>query len=384
MIVGLVLSWFFIGAGFWLGWQLLRQNGRMLLHLDELQKRLDALEFGEESEPAGLPLDSAAPEFDLLDLAGRRHTLAQYRGEPLLLIFFNPACGFCRELMPKLARLEGERSEAGVQRSESSQSQAASAVLDSRPRTLIITSGGAEKNQLFFAQSKLDFPILIQTEMEVTTAYQANGTPTGYLIDKKGNIASQLAVGAEGLLALAEGDPHPGPLSYPMGEGGPGPGEGDRATRFASRSLDRSKIKRDGLKAGTSAPNFRLPRVDGRGELSLEESRGRRVLLVFSAPHCGPCQMLAPQLEAFHREQREISVVLISRGDPKENRTKIEEHGLTFPVVLQQQWEISRLYGMFTTPMAYLIDEAGIIAKDVAVGVGPILTLMAQAKTAPR
>jgi hypothetical protein len=44
------------------------------------------------------------------------------------------------------------------------------------------------------------------------------------------------------------------------------------------------------------------------------------------------------------------------------------------------QWEISRRYAMFATPIAYLIDEAGIIARDVAVGVEPILALMAKAK----
>jgi hypothetical protein len=32
---------------------------------------------------------------------------------------------------------------------------------------------------------------------------------------------------------------------------------------------------------------------------------------------------------------------------------------------------------MFATPVAYLIDEAGIIAQDVAVGLEPILKLMA-------
>src|SRR6266516_1302283 len=52
-------------------------------------------------------------------------------------------------------------------------------------------------------------------------------------------------------------------------------------SRFGNRSLARSKIKRDGLKAGTPAPDFRLPRLDG-GELSLAALRGRRVLLVFS------------------------------------------------------------------------------------------------------
>jgi len=39
---------------------------------------------------------------------------------------------------------------------------------------------------------------------------------------------------------------------------------------------------------------------------------------------------------------------------------------------------------MFSTPVAYLIDEAGIIAADVAVGVETILTLLnhADQKTA--
>src|SRR5207248_2102342 len=158
-----------------------------------------------------------------------------------------------------------------------------------------------------------------------------------------------------------------------------------RAARFNNRSLARSKIKRDGLKAGTAAPDFRLPRLDGRGDLMLSELRSRRVLLVFSSPHCGPCNLLAPALEKFHRENREkegspsprpapsgqgesssaVEVVMISKGEPKENRTKIKEYGLTFPVVLQQQWEISRKYAMLATPVAYLVDEEGVISRDV-------------------
>jgi peroxiredoxin len=154
-------------------------------------------------------------------------------------------------------------------------------------------------------------------------------------------------------------------------------GEGDRANRFNDRSLARSKIKRDGLKAGTRAPDFRLPCLDGT-ERSLHDFRGHSVVLVFSDPHCGPCQALAPQLEKFHCEQTNISVVLISRGKPKENRAKVTEHGLTFPVLLQQRWEISRLYAIFATPVAYLLDEQGVIVKDVAVGVEPIQTLLGE------
>jgi peroxiredoxin len=152
----------------------------------------------------------------------------------------------------------------------------------------------------------------------------------------------------------------------------------DPAKRFGNRSLARSKINRSGLKAGTPAPDFRLPRLDGRGELALSELRDRRVLLVFSDPHCGPCNHLAPQLEKFHQTNPNVSVVMISRGEPKDNRAKVKEHGLTFTIVLQQQWEISRKYAMFATPIAYLIDEAGVITSDVAVGVEPILALLEQ------
>ena len=67
---------------------------------------------------------------------------------------------------------------------------------------------------------------------------------------------------------------------------------------------------------------------------------------------------------------------MISRGDPKENRAKVKEYGLTFSVLLQQWWEISRRYAMFATPIAYLIDELGTVTKEVAVGVEPILALM--------
>jgi hypothetical protein len=65
------------------------------------------------------------------------------------------------------------------------------------------------------------------------------------------------------------------------------------------------------------------------------------------------------------------------QGDREANQAKAAQYGLTFPVVLRRQWEISREYAMFATPVAYLNDEEGVIASDVAVGVEPILALLA-------
>lgn len=144
------------------------------------------------------------------------------------------------------------------------------------------------------------------------------------------------------------------------------------------RSLARSRINRSGLRPGTPAPPFTLPRLDG-GELSLSDYRGRRVLLVFSDPDCGPCDLLAPKLERFARTTPDVNVVMVSRGDPERNRRKASQHGLTFPVVLQHKWKLSREYAMFATPIGYLIDEEGRVGADVAVGMDAILDLPALA-----
>jgi len=85
------------------------------------------------------------------------------------------------------------------------------------------------------------------------------------------------------------------------------------------------------------------------------------------------------QLERQQRRASDLSVVMVSRGDRHANQAKVDKYKLTFPVALQRQWEISRDYGMFGTPIAYLIDEGGMIAADVAVGVEPILGLLSSA-----
>ena len=327
LIAGLITVSAMIVGCLWLYWQLLGQNGRILLRLEELENQLDRLELGAPPHGDELPLDSRAPDFDLTDLSGKQQRLAGFRGQSLLLIFFNPACAFCRDLIPSLQALK---------------------IVN--PVPLVISMGDVERSRQFFAEHKLPFSVLLQGESDVCATYKVKGTPSGYLIDAEGKIASALALGAEPLLALA-----------------------NRSSW--NHSLAKSKIKRDGLKTGTPAPDFHLPLLDGRGNLSLQDFRERRLLIVFSSPHCEPCNKLAPQLEAFHRGRPDVEVVLISKDDPSENLAKVKEHGLSFPVVLQQGWTTSRSYAIFATPAAYLIEQ-GIIASDVVVGVEPILHLL--------
>jgi peroxiredoxin len=72
-------------------------------------------------------------------------------------------------------------------------------------------------------------------------------------------------------------------------------------------------------------------------------------------------------------------VVLVGRGSEEENRNQAEKFGFEFPVVLQDKWKLSKEYGIFATPVAFLIAEDGVIARDVAVGKDAILALAADA-----
>ena len=139
-------------------------------------------------------------------------------------------------------------------------------------------------------------------------------------------------------------------------------------------SLAKSRINRNGLPKGTVAPAFTLPLLHG-GELSLSDYKGRRVLLVFSDPDCGPCNLVAPQLQKLSSQIRDLDFIMVSRGDHEKNKKKAAELGIDFPIVLQDQWKLSREYARFETPIAYLIDERGVIASDVALGPEAIVTL---------
>jgi peroxiredoxin len=341
LLLAAVLPWMAIGFGCWFCYQLVRQNGRILLRLEALEQRLEAPDAEPPSltpsAPSGLAVGSIAPEFELPDLAGTRHCLSEFRGRSVLLIFFNPDCGFCVRMGSDLAALVPEGSYG-------------------QPVPLVVTTGDAQANRQLFERHEIRCPVLLQKDMEVASQYQAHGTPMGYLIDEKGTIASNLAAGAPALLALASAG---------------------SAKAKGNKPLSESRLNRSGLKGGTPAPNFRLARLEG-GDLALEEYRGRQVLLVFSDPQCGPCDQLAPHLERLHHERRDLQVLMVSRQDVETNRQKVAKLGLTFPVVLQKSWEISLLYAMFATPVGYLIDEQGVLASDVAVGVEPILALAAR------
>ena len=345
-----------------LGWavlQLMRQQGRLLLDVDGLKARLTALETYSRSEVAapaaqvGMAPGCAAPEFDLPELRGGSRRLTDYRGRATTLLFFDPACGFCAQLAPTLRHVS--------------------------PRDLVVMSRGERDANLDLVETHgWRGDVLIETGWGVASAYGVHATPTAYRIDAHGSIASHLAMGVDGVIELLGLHTPLTARSLQMRQE-----SATERAREAGLAITPSRIQRNGLAAGTPAPDFMREDLHGN-PVRLTAMRGRSVLLVFSDPGCGPCQEAAPSLQRLHEAHRRDGpqVLMVSRGDVATNVQKVREHGLTFPVVLQDGWEISLQYAIFATPVGYLIDEHGVIAKEVAIGTQAILNLFAAQEVA--
>jgi peroxiredoxin len=341
-------------------YQLVKSQGRLLLRIDDLERRLDALaprdRLGPAAERRGLAVGAEFEPFELPDLDGKSLSLKDLHGKRTLLVNWSTTCGFCDRIAPDLAALSPNLAEDA--------------------RVVLVSRGDIEANRRHAEEHGLDYPILLQGSAQALSAFGKVGTPAAYLLDPAGRVARPLAIGANQVPALAgeltgKGGRKPASLE-PEGRNGRNPLPG-------ARPLAQSRLERDGLKAGTVAPSFALSDLDGQ-TVSLEDFRGRRVLLAFTDTKCGPCDQLLPRLAELDREHRGdgLAVLVVGRGDAEANRRKAARHGVEFPVVLQDGWKLSKEYGIFATPVGFLIDKEGVIGRGVARGVEEILSLASE------
>ena len=161
LVFGTVLPWLLIAVGAWLGFQLVRQSGRILLRLEAIERRLGATTPAQRREPAGLPVGTGAPDFELPDLEGARRKLSEFRGQDLLLVFFNPKCGFCTKVADDLAALPLE---AG----------------GGRAMPLVVTTGDPQENRQLVERHGIRCVVLLQEDGgSVASAHTGRRWATG-------------------------------------------------------------------------------------------------------------------------------------------------------------------------------------------------------------
>jgi thiol-disulfide isomerase/thioredoxin len=115
----------------------------------------------------------SAPDFSLDDRYGRRVSLADFRGKPVLLDFWATWCGPCRESMPELESLHRKYLRRGL--------QVVGVNVEGRaPEVLAYVDQNRYSFQMVFEGGNMSGP--------VARSYGVRSIPRSFLIDARGDI----------------------------------------------------------------------------------------------------------------------------------------------------------------------------------------------------
>lgn len=170
----------------WLLLNLVRQQGRLLLKIDNLEQRLDAngIPTAEQLMPATtLNPGSAAPLFQGITLAGAALDLRALLqdGRDLLLVFISADCAPCKDLLSDLLFWRNTHQPADK---------------------LVLVSSGSREANLGKLGGLIGNDALLQTGHEINDLFGVIATPSALRIGRDGRIAAPLAVGQERIMAL--------------------------------------------------------------------------------------------------------------------------------------------------------------------------------------
>ncbi len=116
------------------------------------------------------------------------------------------------------------------------------------------------------------------------------------------------------------------------------------------------------------APAFAVPALAG-GTVDLSTYKGQVVLLNFWATWCEPCKRELPALESAHNElgDQGLAVIGVNLTDDELTQGRdqaaikayLEQYGVTYPVALDIEGEITNAYRVFPLPTSFFIDGEG-------------------------
>ncbi len=117
------------------------------------------------------------------------------------------------------------------------------------------------------------------------------------------------------------------------------------------------------------APALALRTLDGES-VTLEDYRGKVVLVNFWATWCPPCRVEMPGFQRVYEDREEDGFVILAlstdRGGTGGVRDFIEERGLTFPTAMASAEAVQAFGGVRALPTSFLIDRDGRIRQRVS------------------
>lgn len=111
--------------------------------------------------------------------------------------------------------------------------------------------------------------------------------------------------------------------------------------------------------------------------MSLADLKGRPALVHFWATWCPVCRLEDSTIDAIARDHAVLTVATTS-GAAEVVRSYMVEEGLSFPVVLDEEGELARSWGVVGVPSTFVVNSAGEIAwagQGFSTGIGLRLRL---------
>jgi peroxiredoxin/uncharacterized membrane protein YphA (DoxX/SURF4 family) len=284
-----------------------------------------------KAAPGAANIGKPAPTVELPDLDGNTVRLADFKGTPTAVLFWNPGCGFCQRMADDIKAWEIDPPA-------------------NAPKLLVVSTGDAERNRAHGFTS----PIVLDDGFNAGRSFGASGTPSAVLVGADGNVASAVAVGAPGVLGLLRNE-------LPAAEPAPAPDAAARQNGSGAASV------------GKAAPGFELQDLD-LNQVKLADFKGHPTAVLFWNPGCGFCQRMVDDIKAWETDPpaNAPKLLVVSTGDAERNRAQ----GFASPVVLDANFTVGRSFGASGTPSAVLIDADGTVKSPVAVGAPGVLGLL--------
>lgn len=326
----------------------LGQNGNLLIKLDSIEGMLgdaaliaaetieqdmegqDSLDEDEGTTPlepaprgperVGTNAGDRPPHFSLPAFGGGTLSFEALirRGRPLGLFFLDTESPEAKSLLPEIGRLQ-------------------------RIATAWITVGviakGPEDDVRRLVESNRLRDVAHVADDEAMESLGVTAAPAWLLVGRDSTVAEPLNLDPEairaklGLLTLPQKQPttvQPGPSTDP-----------------------------NALKPGDPVPTVRLPRLDGKGEASLADFSGKRIVAVFWTPGCHYCLQLLEDMRTWEREKGPDApeLFVVTRSTPTDH----DIVNLASTVVADSANALGRTFGQRGTPATVLIAEDGTV-----------------------
>jgi len=134
----------------------------------------------------------------------------------------------------------------------------------------------------------------------------------------------------------------------------------------AAASLEGSKLKK-----GQPAPDFTLKDLDGK-IWKLSDLKGKKIVMIdFWATWCNICKREMPILQKVYQEYKGkgvefFGVALDDVEKTKQIRKIIEEKGVTYPILIDQDQKVATEVYQLSGPIPYkvIVDLSGTIVYD--------------------